>query len=161
MALWFIRDRSQATSLMTDDQHMEEGRPASDAPENRAQSDLRAAIEALGGSYTEGQAGPRAGADAVSQDDLAEVWQLHEAAVEAEYRTHRFIGGGAARRQLHDALMAEAAVLQRLGYDSFATFAAANGWRRPDDAAGAQQTETDATMSRIRTLLGELGVEPG
>jgi peptidoglycan hydrolase CwlO-like protein len=139
MSIWFTRDRSQTSSVMTDDQHVGEDAPSSRGSER--------AIDAL-----------RAAANDRARDDISEVWQLHEAAVEAEYQTHRLLAGGAARRQLRDALIAEAEALHRLGYDSFASFAAANGWKRPEEHA---DHDGDDSIARISELLGELGLEAG
>ena len=144
MSVWFTRDRSQTSSVMTDDQRVGEDAPSSARDERGSEH----AIDAL-----------RAAADGRTQDDIGEVWRLHEEAVEAEYQTHRLLAGGAARRQLRDALIAEAEALHRLGYDSFASFAAANGWKRPEETLNPDGA--DESIERISELLGELGLDAG
>lgn len=145
MALWFSRDRSQAASVMTDDQHVDDASQGSEA-QARALDALRAETESTAGT----------------PDDVLDIWRLHEAAVEAEYHTHRFIGGGQARRQLREALIAEADALHKLGFDSFAMFAAAHGWKRPQELAADPGLARDAEATeRITELLGQLGVDAG
>jgi hypothetical protein len=161
---------------MTDDQHVEDDAPTPSSPASSSESELRAAIEAIKGATpgatAPGDRQPRPEPAEATDADVLAVWRLHEAAVEAEYHTHRFLGGGAARRQLHEALQAEAVALQRLGYESFAAFAAARGWKRPEglrSAAGAEvrlahdiaALDDERTMDRIRELLGELGLDAG
>ena len=67
-------------------------------------------------------------------DAVLEVWDLHARVVESERKAHRVLAGGSAKRDYHEAVVAEADALNKLGFQDFDAFAAAHGTEPPGRA---------------------------
>src|SRR5579871_3266871 len=121
MSIWFGWSRSQEEPISTDDENVPDGFPAArpDAPaSNDALDALRDATSAAGAS----SATPAS----TTSDAEAEIVQLHERVLDAERRANRVFARGNARREHHEALVAEADALNKLGFQTYDQFAAAH-----------------------------------
>ena len=150
MSIWFGWGRSQATPLMTDDEDVED---VSAAPPNVTPQPPRAASFDRLREMTNRVPG-------APDPAIAAVFELHERVLEGERKANRFLAKASARREHHEALVAEADALNKLGFQNFEAFAAAHG-NTPREVAAAPPAGGGQTVDRIRVLLGELGVDPG
>ncbi len=154
MSIWFGWSRSQATPLVTENEGVDDASARPPDVSGQAASSTPGALDALR------DVASRAGIATPAPDTaVLEIWELHRRVVEGERKANRFLATPGARREHNEALVAEAAALHKLGYQTFDVFAAAHR-AVPRDAPPAT-TGPRQTVDRIRVLLGELGVEPG
>src|SRR4051794_7940846 len=161
MSIRFGWTRPQAAPPMTDEKPVEDlsSPPAdfSSEPEPPAASGTSAPLDALRDVATRVHDGEVQGSDAVR-----EVFELHSRVLESERKSQRFLAGASAKREFHEALVAEADALNKLGFENFDAFAAVHGTTPPPAGAPVPASmPANETISRISVLLGELGVEPG
>ncbi len=117
MSIWFGWGRSQAAPLMTDDEQVEDVSASPPGVASQPASPPAASFDALRNMTND--------ADRMRGTDpaVAAIWELHERVGDAERKANRFLAKASARREHHEALVAEADALSKLGYQSFEAFA--------------------------------------
>src|SRR5262249_35806347 len=124
MSIWFGWTRSQAGSAVADDVTVDDAPSATPDVVPESESAASGPRAALPDPVPGPDARPRA-ADAPRQPTHAEfeIWELHQRVIELERRANRILAKSSARREHHEALVAEADALNKLGFQSFESFA--------------------------------------
>ncbi len=162
MSIRFGWTRSQEEPSSTDDEKVPDG----SSPARPGAPTSPDALDALRDATSAAWATSATAAN-TNSDAAAEIVELHERVLDAERRANRVFSRGNARREHHDALVAEADALNKLGYQTYDQFAAATNAPAtpaapPRPAAPSVPTSSASeAVDRIRVLLGHLGVEPG
>ena len=122
MSMRFGWTRPQSTPLLTDDEGVEDvSTPRADVTSDPAPS-RSGPVDALRDATSRTGDPPPAPSAAV-----LDVWQLHERVLDTERKARRLLSGGTARREHHDAVVAEAEALNKLGFQNYDAFAAVHG----------------------------------
>ena len=152
MSIWFGWSRTQPAPLMTDDGDVDDAPSASDVAAEPAPP-TPGPLDALRDATT-------SSSPSAPNEAFLEVWKLHQHTIDADRKAHRLLAGAKARSEYHEALVAEADALNKLGFENFNAFAAVHG-AQPPVTGLAPVSNASQTVARIRVLLSELGVAPG